>query len=582
MNSTDKYRLLISTLDAIIAEAPIPSNKYDTSDDDKTNQARSRALIQLYLRTRFGLVRFDEAEELITDGTNDGGLDAYYIDELAKKVYLIQSKFRSKEENFEKREVNGYELFKMDLGPITRGEEEAGGIKFNGKILGYQRKIRSILDIGRYQFILVFLGNVPKNLDLAKLNEVSGNVCDEVIVLNGRDTYNELLLPYLQSNFYNKKDFSLKIKLNKNQSNRINHSVDIDGQKVNIDVSFIPTREIAKMMWEYKNSLLEYNPRCYVGIKTGGVNKDIQKSIIDSTSNEFALLNNGITMICKGFAYTENNADPDSATITVDNPQIVNGGQTAYTLSKIFADSKVDNFIDKEVLVKFISISKKDSTQQAELIEKISKATNSQTPVGLSDRKSNDQKLVDLQRYLFENYGILLERKKGEFYDALDNKIVTSDIIVKKEQLMRLIFAMKGNASEARSFSNDRLFKVYPISRLENSDFDEIYKVIKIQNIITSLQGKGLDKYRNDEFGYGLNYGKYAIISTVYRVVRHEELDNYVELIDEIMSRWRGFEVTVSNEDKNSVYFDDGFNYDNYYKGKTINDDLLSNFELTK
>lgn len=584
MSDENKYQLLIKTLDSLIAEAPEELRRYDTSDEEKTNQARARALIHLFLRTRFGLINFNDAEKLITDDGNDGGLDAYYIDKESKYIYLIQSKFRTKEENFEIRPVDGYELFKMDLGPITKGEEKnSSGENYNGKILGFQREIREISDIGKYKYQLIFLGNIPTNLDPQKLKEVSGDVCDEVEIINGKDTYNSLLLPYLQSDFYNKRDFVLKIKLNQNQSNRINYGVRINGQTVNINLSFIPTIEIAKMMREYKNSLLKYNPRCYVGIKKGGVNQQIRNSISETESNEFSLLNNGITIICTDFEYTERNAEPNSATLLVSNPQIVNGGQTAFTLAKIFDDGENAVFENKEVLVKFISLNQDQTPKQIELIEKISEATNNQTPVYLSDRKSNDDKLVELQKYLFENHGLLLERKKGEFYEATDKNIICKDKIITKEQIMRLIFCINGKPSEARSYANEKLFEAYPIKKIEPDNFHQIYKIIKIYKAVENLQQNTRnqeEKYRKKELGSGLSYGKYAMVSVIFKKLEDQTIDEISQSLNEVKEKWKDFETTITNHEHNSDYFDDGFNFDNYYKGKTINKDLVDYFEL--
>ena len=575
----NKYQLLINTLDSLINEAPDELTRYDTSDEETTNQARARALIHLFLRTRFGLINFVEAEKFITDGSMDGGLDAYYIDCDHKMIYLIQSKFRTKEENFENRSVDGYELFKMELGLITKGEEkDKNGNNFNGKIHGFQRNIREISDIGKYRYCLVFLGNISTNLDSQKLKEVSGSVCDEVEIINGKDTYNNLLLPYLQSDFYNKKEFVLKINLNQDQSNRIKYSVKINNQLISINLSFVPTIEIAKMMFEYKNSLLKYNPRCYVGIKNGGVNQQIENSISATDSNEFSLLNNGITIICTDFQYTDRNAEPNSATLLVTNPQIVNGGQTAFTLANIFKNQQGGIFENKEVLVKFISLNQNQTPEQIKLIERISEATNNQTPVFLSDRKSNDEKLVELQKYLFENYGILLERKKGEFFEALSKNIISKDRIVTKEQIMRLAFTIQGNISEARSYANEKLFKRYPLPEI---DFEDLYKTIKINRIVESFIQSTRDqnlKFRVSEFGNGLKYGKYAITSAIFNLSKNsiESLDS---VVDFVKSKWLDFENTISNKEVNKDYFSDGFDYANYYKGKTINDDLPSYFK---
>lgn len=578
-NKNNKYELLLSTLDSLIDEAPNESKKYDNSDEEKVNQARARALIHLFLRTRFGLIDFEIAEKFITDGAGDGGLDAYYIDKDAKIIYLIQSKFRTKLENFEDKAVDGYELFKMELDLITKGNTtDHNGNKFNGKILGFQRTIKEIADIGKYKYILVFLGNIPTRLNPQKLKEVSGNVCDEVEIINGTNIYNDLLLPYLQSDFYNKKEFILKIKINQNQSNRINYSVKIDDQSININLSFIPTIEIAKMMFEYKNSLLKYNPRCYVGIKKGGVNYEIDSSISNTNSNEFSLLNNGITIICTDFQYTERNAEPNSATLLITNPQIVNGGQTAFTLAKIYADNRQKDFNNKEVLVKFISLNQKQTPEQIRLIEKISEATNNQTPVYLSDRKSNDEYLISLQEYLFENYGILLERKTGEFYEVISKNIISKETIITKEQVMRLCFVINGKTSEARSYANEKLFKQYPLSLI---DFEDIYKIINIYRTVEAFMQSTRDqnkKFRVSEFGYGLKYGKYAISATIFNLLKNSK-DDIKKIVNHVKNKWLDFETTISNIEHNKDYFSESFDYANYYKGKTINNDLPEYFK---
>ena len=583
MDKKNKYQLLISTLDSLIDEAPDSSKKYDTSDEEKTNQARARALIHLFLRTRFGMIDFSRAEKLITDDDGDGGLDAYFIDKDSKYIYLIQSKFRTKEENFEKKSVDGYELFKMELGRITKGHDtDSKGNKFNGKVLGFQREIKEISDtIGKYKWCLVFLGNVPANLNSSKLNEVSGSVCDEVEVINGKDTYNKLLLPYLQSDFYNKREFVLKIRINQNQSNRINYSVKINGQAVNINLSFIPTFEVAQMMREYKNSLLKYNPRCYVGIKKGGVNQQIQGSISDTTSNEFSLLNNGITVICTDFQYTERNAEPNTATLLVTNPQIVNGGQTAFTLAKILDGGNPGIFDSKEVLVKFISLNQKQTPEQIALIEKISEATNNQTPVYLSDRMSNDDKLVDLQKYLFETHGLLLERKIGEFYEATGKKIVAKGAIVTKELLMRLIFAMNGKVAEARSYAGEKLFEHYPLKNIKSDEFKKVFTVVNIYRAVDGLEErtrKHDQKFRTSEFGSGLKYGKFAITGAIFSRLEKDGVADLAPIMQDVLAKWKDFETTVSNLPHNKDYYDDGFRFDNYYKGKTVNKDLTDYF----
>ena len=69
-------------MDNIRSEAP---ESYKTYHPDKSNKeelvrARSLALIHLLLKVKFGVVDFLERHKLITDGPQDGGVDAYCID----------------------------------------------------------------------------------------------------------------------------------------------------------------------------------------------------------------------------------------------------------------------------------------------------------------------------------------------------------------------------------------------------------------------------------------------------------------------------------------------------------------------
>jgi hypothetical protein len=101
-----KYELLLRILDKIREEAPEQYKRLYSRDEfdlEKVNQARSRAYIHLYLKVLFGLLDFNEREKNITDGTDDGGIDGYFIDRETKSIHLIQSKFRTTEKTLKIR-----------------------------------------------------------------------------------------------------------------------------------------------------------------------------------------------------------------------------------------------------------------------------------------------------------------------------------------------------------------------------------------------------------------------------------------------------------------------------------------------
>ncbi|MCK5416098.1 AIPR family protein, partial [Candidatus Parcubacteria bacterium] len=208
-------------------------------------------------------------------------------------------------------------------------------------------------------------------------------------------------------------------------------------------------------------------------------------------------------------------------------------------------------------------------------IEKISKATNNQTPVSTADRKSNDEELIQLQSYLFNTHGLLLERKRGQFYDAVQKNLVNKDSIISSELVMRLLLVYRGDVARARSSSADTMFRNYSLSDVDN---DILYLLIKIYRKIEQEEDRtrGVsqrNRYRMDEWGNGLRYGKYAITCFTYKLM--DSKDNQIdEKINIARKKWNDFETTVSNDPRNEDYNVDGFDFANYYKGRTVNDEL--------
>lgn len=393
-------------------------------------------------------------------------------------------------------------------------------------------------------------------------------------MLHGNDYYNQVLIPYLKRDFYDKEDFSCEIYINQDRTaNRIRYSVDLaDSESAEVQLCFVPTIEIARMMSQYRNSILQYNPRCYVGIKSTGVNSDIRNSVSNTEHNEFSLLNNGITIVCNEVNYNDNTAQRGRASITVSNPQIVNGGQTAFTLAHLYENNSDHSiFGGKEVLTKFIII----VGNRDEMIEKISNATNNQNAIKPRDKASNDLKMIQLQSDLFDQYGVLLERKQGEFYDSIQERLIDKKNVLDSVVLMRLLLVYRGLVARARSAGEGVLFKDYNLNGIEVS---EIHKLIRIYNKISNLdqpsERDSRRRYQVDIWGNGLRYGQWAIIYAIYQLLNSTEaLD---DCLRRIQSRWLDFETTVANHEHNRGYYSDGFDYANYYKGSTVDQDLIN------
>ena len=611
----NKYNILLNILDTLRKEAPPEYKKYHPldSEKEKLNQARSKAYIHLFLKVKFGLLDFLEREKYITDGSYDGGIDAYYIDSQNKAIYFIQSKFRITQENFESKDIALEEILSMDIDRITDGEDNnENGIKYNNKILKFISEITSIDDIGKYTYKVIILANLKDKIKPSAIKKLTGGFAGEVY--NFERCYKELLFPLITGTFYNVTELFISLNLSQKTSDEISYSVATAYGKCDITVVFVPIIEIAKIMYKYKNSILKFNPRSYLDLKGNSVNQAISDTVKNNNTNEFALFNNGITMLSDDTNINKKIGKKDQAQMIVVNPQIINGGQTAFTLSKLYQETLIngdqDNiFANKEVILKIITFSEDESMPEKskrKLIEEISKATNQQSPVIEADRRSNDEIQIELQEKIFNTFGYFYERKKGEYGDGLINKYIDRSKIIDRVQFIRICLAIKGEVSNARRSGEKILFRHNRFKQiLENSSqYKKYFFAFISMKHLNSIQQEFKDNPNNRDgianYGYSLRYGKYSVISVISNYYndsfKNEEYEEKAQfIINQVLNKWLEFEDYIINEKHNSSYFTEIINpetqeirkmldYDGYYKGKTINKDIstfFKEFELT-
>src|ERR1039458_204638 len=410
------YSTLCRVLDSLRTEAPATNKVYHppAGNQDAVIQARSRALLHLFLKARFGLLRFAEREALVTDGSDDGGIDAYYIDQKNKRTYILQSKFRATAGNFVSTNMTAGDLLKMDVSRILKGDKvNEKGEPYNVKITkGLQGAIRKLPDAGSYNTQVVLLGNT-KNLSSQQIKRlVEGYNPDQ---FPHDRIYRELLFPVINGTYFTEPNLTIEINLgNLKGDPSLDYDVKAATTKPNIKLLFVPTIEIGRIMHTYKNSILKFNTRTFLELKKNKVNQEIEASLRNTKSNEFALFNNGITIIADSTSISSDTAKKGTAQVVLRNPQLVNGAQTAFTLARIYEactspkDFKV--FSGKEVLLRVITFLGKQNPSNEDarlrLVGDISRASNSQTKVEESDRRSNDPVQLKLQEDFFENYGL--------------------------------------------------------------------------------------------------------------------------------------------------------------------------------
>lgn len=580
-----KYQMLVSILDKIRDEAPEKQTKTyrpDSSDIDKVNAARARAYIHLYLKVSFGLMSFVEREKFITDGSYDGGIDGYYIDSESKQIYIIQSKFRTTKDNFESKEISYDEILCMDVDNILGGSDcDDNGNAYNGKIKQLQREISELSDIARYSYKIIILANL-KDIPQNRLKKLTDGYTS--IVFDYTRTYNELVFPVVSGTLFTAHDICIPMDLsNKNAGSKISYTVKTKVSDCEITVLFAPVIEIAKIMNKYKNSILKYNPRSYLELEGQIVNNAIRKTILGSETNEFALYNNGITMISDETYINERIGQKNKAQLSVKNPQVINGGQTSYILSRIYEeniDNDVETIFDgKEVLLKVITLIDNDShTDKLELIDAISEATNKQTPVINADRFANDSIHQKVQKIVFDKYGLLYERKRGEFADGLKSGYIESYQVIERNLFLRIYFSANGHINQG---SQKKLFQKNSLSKLKLTD-EELHRFFIAYHVFNALTGR-LQKRNHHLNLRKINKSHYAKLYYYNELFPDGNLETLTDNLAVLELKWSEFmkyAIEMNSNIKKYWFRNDGqiiaFNEDKYYNSERLEQDLMS------
>jgi len=89
---------------------------------------------------------------------------------------------------------------------------------------------------------------------------------------------------------------------------------------------------------------------------------------------------------------------------------------------------------------------------------------------------------LGIQKKVFERYGLLYERKRGEFSDGLRDGYVRADQIVERNHLLRLFYTANGQIKKG---TEKRLFQKNSFPDLDLGDdvaFDRLYLALYVFN----------------------------------------------------------------------------------------------------
>lgn len=353
----------------------------------------------------------EEVEEAITDGPNDGGIDAIYIQE--NEVNIMNFKYTNIFENTSNNfPENSIEKFTLTVSNLLSGNLSKGQV--NDVLWEKYNEIKGLLDErGPLDFKLYIVSNLLKPTDLAMQkyetiltkfrfidfiyydleNLVSKIIEDRVEKIDGE-------LTFIDKQYFEKSEGSIKTIIGAVEANGIIKLIQDSTNSENTN-----------------ENVFDKNIRTYK--LKHRINQDIIETALQDDNYQFFYLNNGITILCEECDYMPGIRSPKAK---LKNLQIINGGQTSHSLFEAFKRNK-EKISNVVVLVR-ICIAKKDNP----ITDKISESTNSQIPVQSRDLHSNDY----IQKKLEEEFKVLgyyYERKNNQFQDKPKNKRLDNELL---------------------------------------------------------------------------------------------------------------------------------------------------------
>ncbi|WP_341863057.1 AIPR family protein [Gymnodinialimonas sp. 57CJ19] len=201
-----------------------------------------------------------------------------------------------------------------------------------------------------------------------------------------------------------------------------------------------------------RHDLFESNVRDYQG--TTEVNTDISETLKESGGIDFWWLNNGVTILGSQATLTGNS-------VTIQNPQIVNGLQTSSQISAFFDGHGVDN--GRLLMVKIVS------SEDEAVRDQIIKATNSQNAVPRASLRATDKIQRDIEHVL-KMGGYYYDRRKNYYKNQgrPASRIISIPLL---SQAMMTLLRQEPNNARARPSSLIKEDSVY------NSLFSEDYPI---------------------------------------------------------------------------------------------------------
>jgi hypothetical protein len=324
----------------------------------------------------------EQAIDALTEGSNDFGVDAVCIDEsegISFGVTLFQGKYHHDLEGHRDFPQGGVEKAVQAVRAIF---DLAAPCSVNPRLTRQVAEIRARLRAGHIphiRFALCSNGQpwkVPQAQQSLELAQFDDKVRFEhvshlrlVRILDAHVPVDDTLR------------FSGRILLDHVES-------------IRVLIGRVAVGELARLFDAHDTQLVQRNIRRYLGPHNNAVNVGMRRTLESAQRRgRFYFYNNGLTLTCDHFDY--NARQSEHPLVHIKNLQLINGAQTAMTIAWVLSSAPSSDVGDEVyVMVRLLQVPQTEEAQR--LVEEITFANNTQTPVDLKDLHSNDE----LQKFL--------------------------------------------------------------------------------------------------------------------------------------------------------------------------------------
>ena len=378
--------------------------------NDNNKQFETRSLAALALMMKSGIDANASCLH-ITDGYHDMGIDAIYLDETQKQLFVVQSKWRDNGQG----SVTQEEMHSFVEGIRRIINFDIDGA--NARIKAKKADIDSALETIGYQVHAVFIhtGNTKlTDYALRPLNDLLSTTNDEVDTLI---VFEEVLYQDV---------YTYLARGQETEEITLNDVILSNWGK--IDTPFtayygtISAAAIGVWYREHGNRLFAKNIRFYKG--NTEVNDGIKRVLLQEPEN-FFYFNNGIKLLCKSIhRKVKDSTTNETGLFKLEGVSLVNGAQTAGSIGTVFAESP-EQVSKAYVMIQIIDLSQ----ASGETATQITKLSNTQNRIENRDFASLDPTQEKIRQELsFSHFSYLY--KSGDRMTDPDHQLTFDESIV--------------------------------------------------------------------------------------------------------------------------------------------------------